>query len=151
MTVSSAKAITYSLPPLPMRTLACSTLIDWNFPVAIKDPDPEQFCDGIQDCGAANALRPARVPFVFANDPIAGLEAVGIDFDALDGTWRGPHPMLDVRAFETPARSAWRRRSVCAIAKHEFGIGADVDDEPVLSLLVRLLGQQHAGGVRADE
>ena len=79
-----------------------------------------------------------------------GSRVARIDPHPLDRARRGALAAADLRALE---RRPGRRRGgeqALAVAEHDLGIGADVDDQRHLVGEVRRLGQDHAGGVGAD-
>ena len=57
-----------------------------------------------------------------------------VDAHALDGAGRRPLSAADLGAFERRSGRARRGELPVAIAEHDLGVGADVDDEPHSSL-----------------
>ena len=91
------------------------------------------------------------VPLVLPDDLITGLVADRIDFHALDGARRGPHPESDLRPFEGRPRRAGGRKQAVLVAEVDLAVGADIDNQLDLVAVVRFLRQQHRHVVRADE
>ena len=73
-----------------------------------------------------------------------------IDAHPLDGAGRGALAAGDLRALEGRARRRGGGEQPVAVAQHDLGIGADIDDQRHLVGLVRRLGQDDAGGIGAD-
>ena len=74
---------------------------------------------------------------------------VRVDADALDRAGRGPLAAADLGALEGGAGRRRGREQAVAVAEHDLGVGADVDDERRPRSVGRL-GEDHAGGVGAD-
>ncbi len=96
--------------------------------------------------GEARIVRPQ----VAADHLEARLERRGIDAHALDGAGRRALAAADLRALEGGAGRARAGEQPLAVAEHDLGIGADVDQQRDLVAEVRPLGEDHAGGVGAD-
>ena len=78
------------------------------------------------------------------------LERHAVDAHALDCARRGALAAGDLRALE---RRAGRRRAgeqPLAIAEHDLGVGADIDEKGQFVLEVRALGEHDPGRIRAD-
>ena len=150
MDVSSAQAMTYSQPFSPSRIRFDSKPF-LELAARIDDPRPEQFCHRIDDGRAADPFCLACIPFLFADDFIAWFESLFINVDAFDCAGRGAHPIFHVRAFERGTGRGGCADQAFAVAEHQFCIRADVDQQPVLILLVRFFGKDHRAGIRADK
>ena len=57
------------------------------------------------------------------------LERLRVDADPLDRAGRRPLAAADLRALERRAGRARRGEQPLAVAEHDLGVGADVDDE----------------------
>ena len=88
-------------------------------------------------------------PGVAADHPDARLERVRVDPHPFDRAGRRALPAGDLRTLERRAGRARRREQAVAVAEHDLGVRADVDDQVDLVAEVRALGQDHAGGVGA--
>ena len=64
-------------------------------------------------------------------------ERVAVDAHPLDRAGRGPLAARDLRALERRAGRARRRREPVAVAEHDLGVGADVDQQHDLVAAVR--------------
>ena len=121
-----------------------------------QDAREVELGDRLDDPGAADArhvrAREGRLvrPGVVADHAVAGLERLGIDAHALDRAGRGPLAAADLRALEGRARRARGGEEPIAVAEHDLGVRADVDDQVDLVAQVRPLGEDHARGVGAD-
>ena len=104
------------------------------------------------DAGLGDAGREGRLvrPGVHADDPEARLERLAVDPDALDGARRGALAAGDLGALEGRTGRARGGEQAALVAEDDLGVRADVDDQRHPLGLVRLLGQDDAGGVRAD-
>ncbi len=78
------------------------------------------------------------------------LEAGRIDAHAFDRARRGPLTGADLRPLERRSRRARCRVLTIAIAEHDLGVGADVDQQLHVLGPMRSLGQDRAGGVGPD-
>ena len=107
--------------------------------VLVDDAGEVHLRDDFDDAGAADArdaglrrrVGESRVvrPEVAADHLVARLERHGIDAHALDRARRGALAAADLRAFERgPGRTRAGEQPV-AIAEHDLGIGADVDQQ----------------------
>ena len=63
---------------------------------------------------------------------------------------RGALAAADLRALEGGARRARGGEEPVAVAEHDLGVRADVDDQVDLVAEIRRLGEDHPGGVGAD-
>ncbi len=121
-----------------------------------QDPRQVQLGDRLDDPGAADTgdvragERRIVRPDVAADHAEAGLERVRVDADALDRAGRGALAAADLRALEGGAGGARCGQHAVAVAEHDLGVGADVDDQVDLLAEIRCLGEDHAGGVGAD-
>ena len=89
-------------------------------------------------------------PQIAADHLELGLERHAVDAHALDRARRRALAAGDLRALE---RRTGRRRAgeqPLAIAEHDLGVGADVDQKGQFVLEVRALGEHDAGRVGAD-
>ena len=68
-------------------------------------------------------------PRLAADRPVAQLERLGVDPDALDRARCGPLPTRDLRAFERRPRRAGGGEQSVAVAEHDLRVRADVDDQ----------------------
>ena len=104
------------------------------------DAGEEQLGDDLDDPRAADAgdarsrrRRPAKPglvrPGVDADDLEPRLQRLAVDADALDGAGRGALAAADLGALERGAGRARRREQPVAVAQHDLGVRADVDDE----------------------
>ena len=102
--------------------------------------------------GPHRLLDEARLvrPFVGADDLEARLQGLGIDAHPLDGARCGALAAGDLGALEGRARRAGGGEQLVAVAQHDLGIGADIDDQGHLVGLMRRLRQDDAGGIGAD-
>ena len=91
------------------------------------------------------------VPALEPDDLEAHVEGLGVDADALDRAWRRPHAELDVGPLERRSGRARSRQHAVAVTQHELPVGADVDDEQHVVLVVGLLGDEHSHVVGSDE
>ena len=125
-----------------------------------NDPGQIELRDRLDDSGAADAgdaeargrLGEAwRVrPEIAADHLETGLEGVPVDAHPLDRAGGGALAAGDLRALEgRPGRRRGGEQPL-AIAEHDLGVGADIDDQPELVAKMRRLGQHDAGRVRAD-
>ncbi len=89
-------------------------------------------------------------PDLAADRAVPQLERLGVDPNALDRARRGALPARDLRALERRSGRAGRGQQPVAVAKHDLGVRAHVDDQVDDLLVVRGLRQDHAGGVGAD-
>ncbi len=89
-------------------------------------------------------------PLLDADDPVARLQRLGIDADALDGAGRGALAGGDFGALEGRAGGRGGGDDALPVAQHDLGIGADIDQQHHLVLPVRAFGQRRAGGIGAD-
>ena len=55
----------------------------------------------------------------------------------------------DLRAFEGRARWGSSRRPAVAVAEHDLGVGAHIDQQRHLGCEIGTLGKHHARGIRA--
>ena len=74
-----------------------------------------------------------------------------VNIDALNRAGCSAHSIFHVGAFESRPRRRGCANQPFAISEHEFGIGADIDQQPVFILFVRFLGYDHGAGICADE
>jgi len=91
------------------------------------------------------------VPLVEPDDLEADVERLGIDAYAFDRPGRRPHAELYVRSLQSRPRGARRRQKALPVAEHQLAVGAYVDDQQDLVLLVGLLDDDHGHIVGADE
>ena len=91
------------------------------------------------------------VPVVLTDDLVPWLESLLIDVDALDRAGRGAHPIFHMGAFQRGTGGGGGADQAFAVSKHQLCIRADIDQQPVLILLMRLLGQDHGAGIRTHE
>ena len=80
------------------------------------------------------------IPTVESNHFIFWFESRFINTDSFDCTGRGAHSIFHVRAFERGTRRCGGAQQALAIAQDKLRICADINDQPVLILVVRLLG-----------
>ena len=83
-------------------------------------------------------------PEIAADHLVARLQRFGVDADALDGAGCRALARGNLRAFEGRARGRGTGEQPRLGAQHDFGIGADIDGEHDLVLLVRRFRQHHA-------
>ena len=104
------------------------------------------------DAGVGDAGREGRLvrPGVHADDPEARLERLAVDPDALDGTRSGALAAGDLGALEGRTGRARGGEQAAPVAEDDLGVRADVHDQGHPLGLVRLLGEDDAGGVGAD-
>ena len=104
------------------------------------------------DAGASRRLGEAWIvrPEIAADHLEARLQRVAVDAQALDGAGRGALAATDLRALEGGAGRRRAGEQARAIAEHDLGIGADIDDEAKLVAKDRRFAQDHGGGVGAD-
>ena len=100
----------------------------------------------------AVASRKARLirPEIAADHFEARLQRLAIDAHALDGAGRGALAAGDLRAFEGRAGRRGAGEQAIPIAKHQFGIGADIDEQGQFVAQIGPFGEHDAGGVGAD-
>ena len=96
--------------------------------------------------GEARLVRPG----VGADHLEARLERLRVDAHALDRAGRRALAAGDLRALERRAGRARRGEQALAVAEHDLGVGADVDEQRHLVAEVRRLGEHDARGVGAD-
>src|SRR4029079_18565494 len=105
------------------------------------DTSEEQLRDDLDDAAAADpghaspastdrVLEVGRIrPRIDADDAEPGLERGAVDAHPLDGTRRGPLPGADLGSLERwTGRAAGCQQSI-AVAEHDLGVRADIDDE----------------------
>ena len=103
------------------------------------------------DPGHARAREAGLVrPRVGADHAEPRLERLRIDPDALDRARCRALAEGDLRALESGPGRARGREQPFAVAEHDLGVRADVDDEVHLVAEMRGLGEDHPRGVRAD-
>ena len=116
--LASAPSITPSSETIPARNISA---------IASMMPEPQTPVTPVLAvaCGEARLVRPE----VAADHLEARLERLAIDAHALDRAGRGALAAGNLRALE---RRAGRRRAgeqPLAIAEHDLGVGADVDEQ----------------------
>ena len=129
-----------------------AVLVDDAGQVHLGDDFDDPRTANTRDAGPCRRGGECRVvgPQVAADHLVAWLERRGIDPHALDRARRGTLSAADLRAFERRAGRARAREQALAVSEHDLRIGADVDEQRDLCALVRSLGQDHAGRIRAD-
>jgi hypothetical protein len=101
------------------------------------------FRDCLDDAGSADAGDADAVdlfgkslfirPFVDADHLETGLQRVLVDADALDGSGRCPLAGGDFRALKSRTGGGGGGQQAVLVAKHDFGVGADIDEQRVSS------------------
>ena len=79
-----------------------------------------------------------------------GSSVVAVDAHALDRAGRRALAAGNLRALEGRAGRRRAGEQALAVAEHDFGVGADIDDEPQLVAEIGRLGEHDAGRVGAD-
>ena len=128
--------------------------------VLADDAGEEHFRDHFDDPGAADArdsgaphrlLEPRLIgPQVRPDHLEARLEGRRVDAHALDRPGRGALAAADLRALEGRSRGAGAGEQPAAVAEHDLRVGADVHQQRELIGQVGALGEDDAGGIRAD-
>ena len=108
--------------------------------------DPRAADAGHVRAGEARLVRPDLA----ADHPEAGLERLRVDPHALDRARRGALAAADLRPLERRPGRARRGEQPVAVAEHDLGVRADVDDQVDLVAEIRRLGEDHAGRIGAD-
>ena len=125
-------------------------------PVGREHPCQVELGDRLDDPGAADAghvhVGESRLvrPRIAPDHADARLEGLRVDAHALDRPRRRPLSAGDLRALERRAGRARRGQQALAVAEHDLGVRADVDDEVHLVAEVRSLGEDDARGVGTD-
>ncbi len=120
------------------------------------DPGHKQLGHRLDDPRAADAGRADLLgrqlvrPGFFADHLKARLAGGAVDPHALDRAGRGALAVRDLRALEGRAGRAAAALEPRAVAQHDLGVGAHVDQQHQLVALLGRLGQQHADVVGAD-
>ena len=90
-------------------------------------------------------------PEIAADHLEARLQRRAVDAHALDGAGRGALAARHLRALEGRAGRRRAGEQPLAVAEHDLGVGADIDEErDAIAAAVRRLGEHHAGSVGAD-
>jgi hypothetical protein len=108
-----------------------------------QTPVTPTFCGGFVKAGF---IRPG----LDADNAVARFQCFRIDADALDGAGSGALAAGDLRTLEGRAGGRGGGDGAFRIAKHDLGIGADIDQQHHLVLAVRAFGQRCGRGVGAD-
>ena len=128
-----------SIVPSVVRTPA-----RWSSAIASMIPEPQTPVTCVP-------AKPGLVrPDLGADHAVARLERLRVDPHALDRARRGALAAADLRALEGRAGRARGREEAVAVAEHDLGVRADVDDQVDLVAEVRRLGEDHARRVGPD-
>ena len=124
------------------RSCRRSSMIPARYSSAIASmmPEPQTPVSRRRGLGEAGLVRPELA----ADHPVARLERVRVDAHPLDRAGRGALAAADLGALEGRAGGARRGEQAVAVAEHDLGVGADVDDQVALVVrAVRALGEDH--------
>ena len=92
-----------------------------------------------------------RVPTIHADDFVLRFERCFINLDSFHRARRGTHSIFHMRAFERGTCRRGCANQSFAIAENQFSIRANIDQQPVLILLVRFFGKDHRARIRTDK
>ena len=111
-------------------------------------PEPQMPVTPVAEVASA---KPSLVgPKLAADDLDLGLQRLTVDAHPLDRAGGRALAGGDLRAFEGRARGRGRGQQPLAVAEHDLGIGADIDDQHGLVGPVRGFGEHDARRIGAD-